>query len=97
MGRGDRPSIGDNDTSNYQHGGPFLYNRFYYKTQNKACNNTKRPWLLVKGVIDIYFVRYYNLVILRLKFYEMILVSVFDFRGSKIFMKGEDFMLNKVG
>ena len=30
MGRGDRPSIGDNDTSNYQHGGPFLYNRFYY-------------------------------------------------------------------
>lgn len=25
MGRGDRPSIGDNDTSNCQHGGPFLY------------------------------------------------------------------------
>lgn len=47
--------------------------------------------------VDIYFVRYYNLVILRLKFYEMILVSVFDFSWSKIFMKGEDFMLNKVG
>lgn len=47
--------------------------------------------------VDINFVRYYNLVILRLKFYEMILVSVFDFRWSKIFMEGEDFMLNKVG
>ena len=23
MGRGDRPSIGDNNTSNCQHGGPF--------------------------------------------------------------------------
>lgn len=30
MGRGDRPSIGDNNTSNCQHGGPFLYSRFYY-------------------------------------------------------------------
>lgn len=30
MGRGDRPSIGDNNTSNCQHGAPFLYSRFYY-------------------------------------------------------------------
>lgn len=30
MGRGDGPSIGDNNTSNCQHGAPFLYSRFYY-------------------------------------------------------------------
>lgn len=30
MGRGNMPSIGDDNTSNYNHGGPFLYGRFYY-------------------------------------------------------------------
>ena len=30
MGRGDMPSIGDDNTSNCHHGGPFLYSRFYY-------------------------------------------------------------------
>ena len=30
MGRGDMPSIGDDNTPNCHHGGPFLYNRFYY-------------------------------------------------------------------
>ena len=34
MGRGDRPSIGDNNTSNCQHGGPFLYSNSNFFSNN---------------------------------------------------------------